>query len=43
VRKEGSIGTLIAGGLYTVAFPDGAEVLDVARDLWAERKLEATE
>jgi hypothetical protein len=43
VRKEGAIGTLVAGGLYTVAFADGAEVLDVSRDLWAERKLVATE
>jgi hypothetical protein len=42
-RTEGALGTLIAGGLYTVAFPDGAVVLDVGRDLWVERKLVATE
>jgi hypothetical protein len=42
-RRKGGAGTLLSSGLFTVLFPDGAEVLDIQRDLWASRTLDATE
>ena len=42
-RREGSIGTLINGALWTVMFPDVAQVYSTATDQFVERKLGATE
>ncbi|MBI5548464.1 MAG: hypothetical protein HY901_31665, partial [Deltaproteobacteria bacterium] len=42
-RNLGATGSLLSGGLYTVMFADGAEVLDIQRELWASRTKEATE
>lgn len=41
-RRTGARGTLLSSGLYTVLFPDEAWVLDVARDLWVQRRLAPT-
>jgi len=42
-RREGSIGTLLNGSLWSVIFTEGAQVYDVKTDQFVERKLGATE
>jgi hypothetical protein len=42
-RKEGNIGTLLNGSIWTVMFPDGAQVFNEKTDQFVERKLAATE
>jgi hypothetical protein len=42
-RKEGSIGTLLNGTMWSVMFPESAQVYDVKTDQFVERKLGATE
>jgi hypothetical protein len=42
-RHQGATGTLVAGGIYTVMFPDGAEVLDIQRELWTSKRFAVTE
>ncbi|MBN1959722.1 MAG: hypothetical protein JW841_02145 [Deltaproteobacteria bacterium] len=41
-RRTGAIGTVLASGQLIVMFQDGAEVLDIQRDLWMHRTLEVT-
>jgi hypothetical protein len=42
-RKEGNLGTVLNGELWTVMFPDGAMVYNVGNDQFTERKLAQTE
>ncbi|HJX51407.1 MAG TPA: DUF6599 family protein, partial [Polyangia bacterium] len=42
-RREGSTGTLLNGSLWSVVFPEGAQVYDTKTDQFVERKLAATE
>lgn len=42
-RKEGNIGTVLNGELWTVVFPDGAMVYNVGNDQFTERMLAQTE
>ncbi|MBS1148998.1 MAG: hypothetical protein H6Q89_696 [Myxococcaceae bacterium] len=42
-RRQGAVGTLLSGGLFVMLFPDGAQVYDVQRELWAARPLLATQ
>lgn len=42
-RQEGSMGSALVGGIYTVMFADGAQMLEVQRDQWVQRDLKATD
>ena len=42
-QREGSLGTLLNGTLWSVMFPAGVQVYDVKTDQFVERKLGATE
>lgn len=41
--RESVVGTLLAGGVFTVLFADGAEAYVVQRDVWTSRALSATQ
>jgi hypothetical protein len=41
-RHTGASGSLISGGILVVTFPDGAELFDVQRTLWASRTFAPT-
>ena len=42
LRREGIIGTVLASGIFTLVFEDGAEVYEIQRDLWSSKSFAAT-